>query len=256
MPMDPEILCRLHLKAVVPRIADLCRAKASATDGAKPFTLRLSVLGGPSQGLFLDAGESRPASEDEPSDVLLAFLSPSQLNSLFTNQGLAVPLPLKGFWRVSALRQFAAWAKELEKTLKPQPAALERQDDLELYVRLSLYIALAATAELAGHEPYSASKAGKLPDGLVEFSVAGTDIAAWILKKGGSFTSGTGKAPQTPDATLVLDSLETARKLVEDRLDTLAAVGLGEVRISGLIPLIDGLGLVMERVALYLQPKN
>jgi hypothetical protein len=41
---------------------------------------------------------------------------------------------------------------------------------------------------------------------------------------------------------------------MRDEIDSMAAVGAGEIRIDGLIPLADGLNFVMERMRVYLQP--
>jgi hypothetical protein len=41
---------------------------------------------------------------------------------------------------------------------------------------------------------------------------------------------------------------------MRDEIDSMAAVGTGEITIDGLIPLADGLNFVMERMRVYLQP--
>jgi hypothetical protein len=41
---------------------------------------------------------------------------------------------------------------------------------------------------------------------------------------------------------------------MRDEVDTMAAIGAGDMRIDGLIPLADGLNVVMERLRVYLQP--
>jgi hypothetical protein len=48
--------------------------------------------------------------------------------------------------------------------------------------------------------------------------------------------------------------MDVAYAAMRDEIDSMAAVGTGEIRIDGLIPLADGLNFVMERLRVYLQP--
>ena len=48
------------------------------------------------------------------------------------------------------------------------------------------------------------------------------------------------------------DSLQTARDLFDGKINAVAAVGEGKVRICGMISQIDNVNRILDRVALYL----
>ena len=66
--------------------------------------------------------------------------------------------------------------------------------------------------------------------------------------------SGWSEPPRRPDVCIVFGSVELAYAAMRDEADTMAAIGAGEMSIDGLIPLADGLNVVMERLRVYLQP--
>ena len=43
-------------------------------------------------------------------------------------------------------------------------------------------------------------------------------------------------------------------KAVGNRIDVMAAIGLGDIQVTGLIPLADALGYIFERIPLYIEP--
>ena len=51
---------------------------------------------------------------------------------------------------------------------------------------------------------------------------------------------------------MVFDSLQTARDLFDGRINAIAAVGMGQVRISGMISQVDNINRILDRVAIYL----
>jgi hypothetical protein len=48
--------------------------------------------------------------------------------------------------------------------------------------------------------------------------------------------------------------MDIAYAAMRDEIDSMAAVGNGQIKVDGLIPLADGLNFVMERLRVYLQP--
>ena len=51
---------------------------------------------------------------------------------------------------------------------------------------------------------------------------------------------------------MVFDNLTTARDLFDGRINAIAAVGMGQVRISGMISQVDNVNRILDRVAIYL----
>jgi len=66
--------------------------------------------------------------------------------------------------------------------------------------------------------------------------------------------AGWSEPPRRPDVRIVFGDMNVAYAAMRDEIDSMAAVGNGEIRVDGLIPLADGLNFVMERLRVYLQP--
>ena len=60
--------------------------------------------------------------------------------------------------------------------------------------------------------------------------------------------------PTEQDVTshMVFDSLQTARDLFDGNVNAIAAVGMGQVRIGGMVSQVDNINRILDRVAVYL----
>lgn len=248
-----EILAGLYLNAVFPRMEELCRYDDWSRDLLKTsggFRAEIAVWQGVSNSAELSGSETLSG---DLSRVKLLLWSNQQLNALFSGNGFAVPIPLRGVFHPRKLQTFSKLAKRLEAILNPPQPFEGAANELEIHVRLSLHLAAMAAVEVSRAHQAGVETAGRLPDGVAQFSVDGTDMAVWIESAGGKLKAGTGSAPKTPDAELVVDNLLTARDLLGDRLDQMAAIGLGKIEIWGRLDLLDGLGVLMETASGFLR---
>ena len=60
------------------------------------------------------------------------------------------------------------------------------------------------------------------------------------------------KAPQHPLSYMEFADMHLARDLFDGQVNAIAAVGLGQVRIGGMISQIDNINRILDRVAVYL----
>ena len=51
---------------------------------------------------------------------------------------------------------------------------------------------------------------------------------------------------------MIFADLKTARDLFDGNINAIAAVGMGQVRISGIISQVDNINRILDRVAIYL----
>ena len=51
---------------------------------------------------------------------------------------------------------------------------------------------------------------------------------------------------------MTFDSFKTARDLFDGKINAIAAVGLGQVRIGGMVSQVDNVNRILDRVALYM----
>lgn len=255
--LHKKIKARLYLNAVLPAFEDLLaqNADAQAIIADRNFTLTFQTSSGLKSSLtFINGLCTYEKSGSTRSQIIIHFITEDHLNKEFENKGFRLPIPIKGSTRISDIKAFKALSAELENCLRPEKERLEDPDFHSLHVGMQLGIALRATIELAAHEKLSSSIMRNTPDGIAYFSVGKDGYGAWLEWKQGSLTSGKGSPLQTPDVTVEFCDAETALKAVGNQIDVMAAIGLGDIKVSGLVPLADSLGYIFERIPLYITP--
>lgn len=252
-----KIKARLFLNAVLPAFEDLLQfnARAQTLLSDREFSLRFQTSSGlKSTLLFSQQGCQLIKSGQASSDIVLYFLTDEQLNNEFENKGFRIPLPIKGASRIKDIKVFKALSVELESSLRPDEARLKDPAFHEFHVALQLGIALRAVIELTLHEHRSRRIMANTPDGIAYFSIGSEGYGAWLEWRNGNITAGKGMPQQEADVTVTFANAETALKAIGNRIDVMAAIGLGGIQITGLIPLADSLGYIFERIPLYIHP--
>ena len=222
-----------------------------------PFSLRLQLPHGPAATLTSpgDGTLHVTSGHSAPARLTLTFLTPNQLNRTFLNQAAPPPIPTGGFWRILGVRTFIALTKHLDRVLQAPPAALADESFRLLHLRLLFRVLVGATPIVAETDPVSRHSLGHTPPGTLELRVPSLALTGHLRWAGGRLTSALGPAPAPgPDASITFVDLPTADDALLGRLDPNAAVGLGRVEIRGLVPLVDGLSVVMDRVEGYIKP--
>ena len=257
LKLKRKIKARLYLNAVLPAFEDLLdfSEDARAHMHGRKFKLGFQTSSGLKSTLIFENGTCQfTKTKQRQRQIVLHFVSEEQLNREFEDEGFRLPIPIKGATRVGDLKAFKAVSTELEKCLRPSQEKLDEVEFHAFHVGLQLGIALRAAIELATHEPLSKNIMGQCPSGLAFFSVGKDGYGAWLLWESGRLTSGKGTPERKPDVTVEFQDAETALRAVGNRIDVMAAVGLGEIKVSGLVPLADSLGYIFERIPLYIQP--
>ncbi len=255
---NPAVLSRLYLHAVLPGLTALVEHDREARDilGSARAAIVFRIWRGPAATLRLGKGAvafERRAARD--ADVVLLFFGDRHLNAFFGGNSRAVPLPVWGGWRLALLARFTRLTDRLAAVLNGDPGVLATAEGRELHARLSLITAGLGLRPLAMADEPARAALSHAPVGLISFTIEGAQKATvWFDHGSHSCDSGWGDPPRRPDVAISFADSATAYGALREEIDTLAAVGTGEIRISGLIPLADGVNLAMERMAVYLQP--
>lgn len=258
-----SLLARLHLQAVLPALEELVKHSPEARALAKgwDFSLRLR-LGGRhgAAATLVSPGDGSLVVHPHggvPAKLTLRFLSAVQLNRTFLNRRALPPLPTAGFWNVARVGPFTRLAKILDSVLQPAPGALERDEALlETHLRLLFRVLLGAIPVLAEGDPVARHTLSHTPDGTAEIRAPGLDLTGWVRWSRGRMTSGLGPlSGGSPEVTITFADRPTVEAALLGTLDPNAAVGHGKVVVQGLVPLADGLSVVMDRVERYLKPE-
>ena len=60
------------------------------------------------------------------------------------------------------------------------------------------------------------------------------------------------KMPENPTAVMEFGSMEIARELFDGTRNAMASIGTGDIRVSGMMLMLDNMNRILDRVALYL----
>lgn len=256
--LQRKLKAQLYLRAVLPAFEELLEKSelARAALGERAFSICFQV--GSRLKTVLDFREGRcrwlRKGRARDADVILHFVTEAQLNKEFEKTGFSLPIPLKGQTRIKDILVFKELTALFEGYMRGD-AAMEADPSFEsLMTGMQLGIALRATKVLVQHEPVSKMILRDAPEGLAYFSVGEDGYGAWLEWSQGVLESGTGAPERRADALIEFADPKTALQVVGNRIDVMAAVGLGDIRVRGLIPLADALGYVFERIPLYISP--
>lgn len=201
--------------------------------------------------LTLEVNEGRIQARrgSEPGGLRLRFFSPRHFNGMV--EGKQMPIPTGGFKHLGFLQNnFTALAKDLEKYLKPSETDLLCDAFREKNTRLTASAALFALAEIAGSDPRGLEIARAMGEGAVRLEVPGV-LAYTIIAKDGKLAT-TKSADVPAQAFMKFSSLDTLGKVLRGEMDSFVAIGLGQIEISGRIPLVDNLNKLLRLVSFYL----
>jgi len=259
-PPNPAVLSRLYLNAVLPCLDDLSAQDPVAQSilGDTHASIVIRIAGGPAASLCFRSGRvSWKQGNDRAPSVVLLFFSDSHLNAFFSGKKWALPLPLWGGWRAGLLGRFAKLAERLEAVLDGSASVLASADGRRLHARLSLIAAGLGLHPLAQGDSAARNMLRALPLGLASFRIQGEQRATvWFDHDSRDGAAGWCDPPRMPEVCIVFDDVEIAFAALREEIDTFAAIGAGQIRVDGLVPLADGLNAVMQRLRIYLKPQE
>lgn len=246
------IKAEIYLRAVLPTLTDLVEldTKAKEIIGNKKIKILFNLRNGSRSLISIENGAIKSViNPPDSADIHLFFVSPEHAIGVF-EQG-KLPIILKGIFKISFLRnEFDSLSKRLEYFLKP--SGTFTREERKISVLLQFKFALRAGEVLGELEPTSQAILKNTPPGILMIKVEDIGAEAYFGNIGGKW-----RYIEKPDdkykvtSILSLKNLETAEAMLVNKLDTFSALGLGNMRICGLIPLIDNVGLVLGRINLY-----
>lgn len=255
-PHRQNVLAHIHLHAIVPLLEEVAEKDPESMELAKGAdgSIQFRVLGGPCAHVIFrgDRVIASPGPMVSPT-VGILFPTCSSLNKTFRKQGFPVAIPYKGFNRLDLLKsRFEPLAQRVEHYLTADPVVFQDEASLLLAVELRLYAGFLAAKALADHDPVGRAVAADLPNGVAEFRVGDSGPCAHVKVESGRISVAKGPAVH-PDGLLKFSSPQVAFAFLGDQMDVMASVPLGDPVLSGLIPLVDGFGHLLEGVSAYLE---
>ncbi|MBW8780842.1 MAG: hypothetical protein JF599_02985 [Verrucomicrobia bacterium] len=251
---ETKLKAALYLEAVLgalPLLAAHDPALASALAG--PDVTVALFTGGLGARLIVKAGQvSVIIASPQPGDLRLWFPSAAQLVRAFDNSGPALALPLGGWTQLKVARRLPAAGKKMEALLNDRATALNDPARLRLHVWAGFVVGVAAAASWLRHQPEGAAERARLGESVATFSCPEFPVSLWLSPA--DATWGWGEPPRPVGVAITFATLAVALAELDHRLDSLAALGLGDLRITGKLPLADQLGVIMLRAGNLLRP--
>ena len=249
---DTTVLARCNLFAVLGAIPHLLKLdpEAAALVAGKNIKVGFSVKNGPKATLVFKDGEAEMVKGTKGCSIKLWFASSEKFNAMIDGKGS--PVPVSGFHHIGfLLGAFTKLTDILSAYLRPEPEKLADPVFFERSTTLMLYVIGRAIVQIGNHDKVGQFSASNITDGKIKLGI-GEDLAVAIHAKDHRLMFN--PTPNCDDVTsqMVFDSLTTARDLFDGRINAIAAVGMGQVRISGMISQVDNINRILDRVAIYL----
>jgi hypothetical protein len=248
---DSMALAYVNLFAILGAIPKLCELDAEAAELIRgtDTSVCFSVKGGPVGTLVFKDGVCRMVVGDAKAKIKLPFATPEKFNGLI--DGTVTPIPSRGLLQVGfLLKKFMPLTDILTKYLRAEPEALADRAFFEKSTELMLGVIARAVCQLANTDKVSRASASYIVDGRIKIEIGGgpcqfIDVEDHFLALSDSnedrFTS-----------YMKFKDIDTARDLFDGRINAVAAVGLGDVMVGGMISQVDNVNRILDRVSLYL----
>ena len=251
MNKDNRTLAFINLYAIlgtVPKLLEL-DAEAAALCKGKKVSIGFKVKGGPSGTLAFGDGKCSFYSGLKGAQVVLPFSSPEKFNALI--DGEYTPIPSKGFTKISfLLKSFTKITDILTKYLRAEKKDLENEEFFTKSTLLMFNVIAGAIAQIANEDRVGQASASYIEDGVIKMAI-GNDAAIALEAKEHKLTV-LDRVPEDFRAYMVFDNMKLARQLFDGEVNSVAEVGVGNIRIGGFISMIDNVNRILGRVALYL----
>ena len=138
-----------------------------------------------------------------------------------------------------------------KRSAAAKPEQLKDPDFFKLNTLITLYTVAGAVSALANNDPISKESARYTVDGEVSLGIKG-GASVTILVKDHRFT--TLKQPaENPRAVMEFASLELAHGLFAGEVSTVNEMCKGNIRLAGVLSMVDNINRILDRVSLYLE---
>ena len=248
---DAKTLAYINLHAILGSIPYLCELDEGARELIKneKISLGFRVKGGPSGALCFADGKAWFAEECDSCNIILPFSSPEKFNGMI--DGTVTPIPSKGFTRIGfLLKRFMPLTDILTSYLRADEKALADPVFFEKSTLLMFRLIANAIAQIGNNDPIGRASASYIVDGVIKLAIGDEHVIGIEAKD--HVLRVLPEMPENFSSFMRFEDINLARDLFDGKVNAVAAVGEGKVRIGGMISQIDNVNRILDRVALYL----
>lgn len=248
---DQKVLAYCNLFGVLGAIPTLLEMDPEAKKLVKHSKISLGFLvkDGPSATLRFCKGKAEMTPGVKRCSIKLNFDSCKGFNDMIDGDGK--PKLSGGIWHaLFLLKKFTKLTDILSKYLRPTEKDLEDPEFFERSTTLMLHVIAGAIAEVGNQDKIGTFSASNIVDGTVKLGIVEGPMVG--IEAVGHRLTAIHTCPEVSLSEMTFDSFKTARDLFDGKINAIAAVGLGKVRIGGMVSQVDNVNRILDRVALYL----
>ena len=248
---DSRALAYVNLFAILGAIPKLCDLDSEAAQiiGKEKMSICFAVKDGPVATLSFADGRCEMIEGDAKAKIKLPFSTPERFNGLI--DGTVTPIPSRGLLHVGfLLKKFMPLTDILSKYLRADAEALADRAFFERSTELMLSVIANAVCQLGNNDRVSRASASYIVDGAIKIEIEGGPCQ--VIEAKNHMLSIAKCDDKKITSYMKFKDIDTARDLFDGNINAVAAVGLGDVMIGGMISQVDNLNRILDRVALYL----
>ena len=165
--------------------------------------------------------------------------------------GTVTPIPSKGFTRIGfLLKKFMPLTDILSSYLRADEKALADPVFFEKSTLLMFRLIANAIAQIGNVDKVGQASASYIVDGVIRLAIGDEHVIGIEAKD--HVLRVLPEMPERFSSFMRFKDIKLARDLFDGRVNAVAAVGEGKVRIGGMISQVDNVNRILDRVALYL----
>lgn len=252
--LEQKALAYANMYGVLGALENLCeldsKAKEILKEIKKPVSLCFDVKDGPCRTFNFDSNGCKITEGSGGCNCKMNFSSPEKFNLMITDSKPGVPV--KGVIRLLKFLTgpFTKLTARLEELLRPSNDALQDRAFFEESTLLTLYTIAGAISGLANSDSVAMISAGNTVDGDVSLGIKDS-VSVTVRVKDGHFT--TVKVPAAkPMAIMEFADIDLAYGLFNGKVSTINEMCKGNIRLAGMLSMVDNINRILDRVSLYL----
>lgn len=253
--LDTRAMAYVNLYGILACLENLCsldqQAKAILNEKiSKPVSICFDVKGGPCGTLHFTKNSCHFTEGSDNCTCKMSFSSPAAFNQLIDNSKPGIPIKNPVQVLAFLLGPFTALTNRLTEILRPTPEALQDRAFFELNTILTFYTIVGGISALANTDPISQISASNTCDGDIHLGIANV-AAATIRVMDHHFTTFK-EAPKSPRAKMEFADIDLANSLFAGTASTINELCKGNIRLSGMISMVDNVNRILDRISDYL----
>lgn len=250
--IDQKTLAYINMYGVLGGLVPLCDIVPEAKKilGKSECSIGFAVKGGPEATLVFTGGRCHLRDGIENCIIKLPFASCEKFNGMIN--GTSTPIPTKGLTKISfLLGKFMKLTALLETYLRASDEALADEAFLSKSTIIMFRVIVNAVVQIGNHDRIGQFSASNIVDGTIKVEIPGVTKAAVSVKDHALTFSE--KVPKNFSSYMAFADVHVAHDLFDGKINSVAAVGSGDVRMGGMISQIDNINRILSRAELYLK---